>query len=414
MFHSLSEVFGKHFSHVKFDNKLAVDIYKYHIYMSTMNPEHIQFFGSNLLGVNVLRYTPRDEVKFFDTVLGVDYDDLKKDIRSLDTIYHENSISGDILNLSLFYIMHRFLKTPHLPKPRQMRAAYDTALIFCYRCTFALTNNYIRHAVDPKVAQAAYANLSNKHLIKRLGTWKRLCDYRASRIVEETTKDGKPGQNYARLYLFNDDISVTDMIQDSQGRFRSIFNQYYDEFDKVYKDGQSIAVTSATIKDADGDIVLRERTEGADSLVNYARSLINDPAGFLDNDLMTIVADMNSNTSFRMIRSSLDWIANSYHDPKYNKAIDKFISDVIVQGVFYIEHNIPITRRKDLPYILTTLQNLFLSTRSTDPNLLSIRSQGEKLLKAQNKSISPSLMTSTRSAIILYIILRTLNGTRGR
>lgn len=414
MFESLSEVFDHHFADVKFDNKLAVTIYKYHIHLSSMNSEHIQFFGGNLLGVNVLRYTPRDVRKFFDTDLRINYEDLEKDIRSLRTIYHENSISGDILNLTLFYIIHRFYTTPLLPEPRRMRAAYDTALIFCYRCTFALTNNYFRHPADPKVAQAAYANLSNKHLIKKLGTWKKLCDYRATRIVEKQTEDKRPGLNYERLYLFNDDLAVTSMIQDSQGRFKSIFHLYYDEFDKVHKDGESISVTSATIKDADGDEVLREKTKGADALVNYIRALINDSAGFMDNDLVTVVADMNGNSSFRMIKATLEWLTEAYHNPKYNQSVDKFITDVVVQGIYYIEYNIPLHRRKDLPFVLVTLKNLFLSTQSTDPDLLSIRSQGEKLIKTYQKTISPSLMTATRSAMILYIILRALVGNKGR
>lgn len=426
---SLAEVFDHHFQDVKFDNKFAVSIYKYHIHLSTMNSEHIQFFGQPLLGVNVLRYLPRDIRRFFDTVLKVDYNELEKDIRKLKTIYHENSISGDVMNLTLFYIIHRFYRTPHLDKGRQMRGAFDTALIFCYRCLFALNNNYFRHAVDPRVAQAAYANLSNKHLIKKLGSWKKLCDYRATRIVEDRRDDGESSLNYDDLYLFNDDQRITDIIQDSQNRFRSIINIYYDEFDKVHKDGQSIGTTSATIEDVDGDIVLREKTQGTDMLINYVRDLINDKYGFIDNDLVTVVADMNRNSSFRMIKSTLEWLGEAYHDPKYNKSVDKFVTDVVVQGMFYIEHNIPPSKRKDFPFILTTLKNLFLATRSTDPQLLSIRQQGEKLLKAAYKAmsdqkdknakaadreISESLMMSTRSAVILYIILRVLVGNRGR
>lgn len=411
---SLAEVFERHFAKVKFDNKFAVSLYRYHISMSTSSAEHIQFFGGNLLGVQTLRYLPRDVRKFFDTVLNVDYDDLEYDIRQLKTIYHENSISGDIMNLTLFYIIHRFYTTQLLDEGRRQRAAFDTALIFCYRCLFALTNNYFRHPVDPRVAQAAYANLSNKHLIKKLGTWKKLCDYRAARIVSKTPEDGQDKINYHDLYLFNDDLRITSIIQDSQGRFRSIINIYYDEFDKVHKDGQSIGTTSATITDADGDIVLRERTQGAEVLVRYMRDLINDSAGFIDGDLITVVADMNRNSSYRMIHASLDWIGENYHNPKYNKAIDAFITDVVVQSVFYIEHNIPINRRKDLPFILTTLKNLFLSTRSTDPQLLSIRQQGEALVKAYNPGVSDSLMMATRLAIILYIILRGLTGNRGR
>lgn len=411
---TLNDVFTRHFANVKFDKQLSGKVNRFHIYMSSSSTEHMQFFGGNLLGVNVLRFTPRDIRKFFDTVIEIDYATLETDLRKVPTIYHDNSISGDVFNLTLFYMIHRFYTSAVLSEPDRMRGAYDCALVFCYRCCFALTNNYFKYPVDPKVAQAAYANLSQKHLIKKLKTWKNLCDYRATRIVEKVSKDGTKGLNYDRLYLFNDDLSVTSIIQDSQGRFKSIFSIYYDEFDKVHKDGQSIAVTSATIEDVDGDIVIREKTKGVESYINYARQLMNDPDGFIDPDLVTVVADMNGNSSYKMISGTLQWLAQSYHDPKYSKAVDKFVTDVIVQSMYYIEHNIPIGRRKDLPFILVTLKNLYLSTRSVDPQLLSIRQQGEKLLKAYNKKASVSLISATRSAVILYIILRVLVGDRGR
>lgn len=408
---TLKEVFDHHFQSVKFSADLAREIYRYHIFMTTMNPEHIQFFGSNLLGVYTVRYVPRDISRFFERVLGVDNALLERDVRKLTTIYQENSISSDILNLTLFYLIHRWYTEPGLDEKLRKQASHDCALIFCYRCTIALTNNYFKYPADPRVAQAAYANLSQKHLIKKLGNWKKLCDYRASRIVEVDSKDRAPRQRYRNLYLFNDDLSITSIIQDSQGRFKSLFSIYYNEFDKVHTEGASIATTAATIMDVDGDTVLRERTKGPEVYVKTIRHVINDPNGFIDVDLITVIADINRNTSFRMIRDTLTWLSHAYHDPRFNAAVDKFLVDVVVQGLYYIEHNIPISRRKDLSYILITLKNLFLSTRSTDAQLLSIREQGEKLIRACHPSISTSLMFPTRSAVILYIILRVLAGS---
>lgn len=408
MHESLKQVFDEFFGQVTFDKKLIKELTGYHVYLSNMNSEHIQFFGGNLLGVQVLRFTPRELRKLFGTILDIDYQALERAVRKVPTIYHENSISGDILNLTLFYMMHRFLSATDLTDDQKHRGAYDAALIFCYRCCFALTNNYFSYPAQPAIAQAAYANLSNKHLIKKLGTWSRLCDYRAERIIEKTGEGGKPGLNYQHLVLFNDDIKVTSMIQDSQGRFKSVFSIYYDEFDKVHKSGESISSTSSTIKDADGDIVLKDRVKGVENYINYLTTALSDGDGFIDRDLVTVAADMNGNTSFKTILSVLEWMTEAYHMPKYSGVIDKFISDVLVQAFFYIEHNVPISKRKDLVYVMTTLKNLFLSTRSTDPGLLSIREQGEKLLKAYSKGMTASLMKPTRSAIILYIILRAI------
>lgn len=419
--YSLADVFDRHFEHVKFDRVLAKGIYEFQIYMSTKNQDHIQFFGGNLLGVQVLRFLPREVQRFFDRVLRVDYDVLKTDIRKLTTIYQENSITADILNLTLMYLIHRFYSTPYLSDKLRLRAAFDCAMIFCYQTVIALTNNYFHYPADPKVAQAAYANLSNKNLIKQLGSWKRLCEYRSEAMIDPK------GLNYERLSLFNDDIVITGVISDSQNRFKDVFRIYYGEFDRVHSSGESIGVNSATIVDVDGDVVLRERTKGVEPLINYMRSILNDPHGFIKYDLITVVADMNSNTSFRMVRSTLEWLAHAYGDVKTTKAVDKFVTDVLIQGMWYIDKNVPIDKRRDTPFILKTLMDMFLATRSMDPDLLSIREQGEKLLdlyaraqvsaekaagnkSAKYKPLSASLMTSTRTAIILYIILRATTG----
>ena len=56
-------------------------------------------------------------------------------------------------------------------------------------------------------------------------------------------------------------------------------------------------------------------------------------------------------------------------------------------------------------------KNLYLSTRSTDEDLEKIRNIGEKIITAsQDTKLSKSLLMSTRTALILYIIFRSLVG----
>lgn len=404
MDYSLSEVFERHFDHVKFDMSLARKVYEYQVWVATKNQEHTQFFGSNLLGSHVLRLLPKEILKFFDRVIDIDYVALEKDIRKLTTIYHENSISGDIFNLTMMYMIHRFYRANTMPEPKRHRAAFDVAMIFCYRSVIALTNNYFTYVADPKIAQAAYSSLSNQNLIKKLGTWKRVCEYRAEEMTSKT------GITYERLFLFNDDIVITSLIQDQQGRFRSIINLYYDKFDQIHSNGESVGVTSATLTDVDGDVVLRERTKSVENMIHQTRAALSDPNGFLQADLITVVAEMNSNSSYRMIRATLEWLVKSYADPSWNPAIDRFVTDVLVQSMYYINKHVSIHQRRNYPLILKTLKDLYLATQSQDPDLLSIRNQGEKIMKGFNPQISTTLMTSTRTAVILYLTLRCLVG----
>jgi hypothetical protein len=65
---TLLDVFDEQFKHVKFDAKLAKAIYTYQISYINSSREYLEFFGSNLLGVHVIRFKDSDVTKFFDVL----------------------------------------------------------------------------------------------------------------------------------------------------------------------------------------------------------------------------------------------------------------------------------------------------------------------------------------------------------
>lgn len=401
----LKQTFDEHFAHVKFDNKLAHAVYRYQLGYVNSSPEYFEFFGSNLLGVHVIRFKDSDVLRFFNDVLDVDYQALSEGIRKVDTINHEYKISGDILNLTLMYVIHRFLTAATLNDTQRHRGAYDTALIFFYRCVAAITSDWFRYPADPKIAQAAYAALSNKFLIKKLGSWSKVMDYRAEELLSK-----RGGIHLQNLINFTDDVAIVYAINDSQGRIKDLIKNYYSEFAKVHSEGQNIAVTTGTYLDADGEETIKEKTRSAESYVAYMLQAVVDEHTFIKDDLVGVISRINTNTSFRMVRSTLQWMHEHQNDQKYHKDITEFMSLVIVQSLHLIQYNMNARNLRDYPYILHNLKNLYLSTRTVDPEIEKIRDIGYKLIKAANGKGSKSLILSTRTSIILYVTLRALVG----
>ena len=402
---TLAEVFDRHFEGVKFDGKLAAAVYKFQIGYINANRDHLQFFGGNLLGVQVIRFKDSDVLRFIEQIFNVDYVTLVQDIRQVTTIEHEFKVSGDIFNLTTMYIIHRFLTNGTLPKTVRETAAYNVSLIFFYRCIAALMSYYFRYPADEKIAQKAYANLSNKFLIKKLGSWVKVMEYRAKDMIDEE------GLHRKTLEMFNDDSKVVYVLSDSQGRIRDLVKNYYGEFIKVHENGEGIGVSSSLIIDVDGEENFKEKTKSVDAYVTYARQLITDRRGFIRDDLINVVSKINTNSSFRMIKHTIGWMFEAYSKPKEHKLIDEFMGLVIVQAMYMIENNIDRTRRKDYAYVLSQLKNLFLSTRSLDPELERLRDMGEDIvLQANGKNLSDGLKYATRTSIILYIALRVLSG----
>lgn len=400
---NLAEVFDEHFKDVKFDSKLARKLYLYQIGYINRNKDHLEFFGGNLLGVQVVRFKDSDVLKLYEE-LDVDYLELSNDIKTVTTINHDFKVSGDVLNLTSMYLIHKFLTSKVLNQAARERAAYDCALIFFYRCIAAILSYYFRYPADPKVAQASYANLSNKYLIKKLGSWHKVMDYRANDLIS------KESIHYKKLLTFNDDNATVYAINDAQGRIRDLIKNYYAEFAKVNSEGGSIGTTSSTFLDVEGEETIKEKTKSVEGYVSYIRNIIIDKHSFVNDELINVVNKINKNTSFRMIKSTLSWMVEEYNS-KNHKLIDDFITSVIVYSFYLLSDNESITNLRDYPKIINTLKNLYLSTRSTDSDLIVIRELGEKIIKLSNKTnMSSSLILSTRTSIILYITLRALVG----
>jgi hypothetical protein len=342
--------------------------------------------------------------RFYSDTIDVDYHRLTQHLRKVTTIDHSFKVSGDILNLTLMYVVHRCLSSPQLSEDQRSRAAYDAGLIFFYRCISAIQSYNFRYPADPKIAQMAYANLSNKFLIKKLGSWHKVMDYRSLDLIN------KSGLHYKGLMSFKDDEATVYAINDSQGRVRDLYKNYYAEFARVHSEGSNIGVTSSTWVDAEGEETIKEKTKSAEAYVGYMRQAIVDKPTMVKDELISVIVQINSNTSFRMVKATLSWLCENYANSKHHKAIDEFVSSTVVQSLYLIDQHLEPRHKKDYAHILVMLKNLYLSTRTTDAEIDKIRINGYKLVRLANGRVSDSLTLSTRTSIILYLTLRALVG----
>lgn len=398
---TLIDVFDKHFKDAKIDRVFIERVYRYQVAFLNRDAEHLAFFGSNLIGVHVIRFRVADILKFFKDVCDVDYNAIKKDLSEVSTVVQEYKITSDPMNLTIMYLIHRILTSPKLSESQRERGAYDMALIFFYRCIAIRQSDYFHFPADPKIAQAAYAQLSNMYLIKREGTWRGVMEYRAKRLLE------KKGLHYEALVSFTDDGAITYAISDSENRIRNLYNQYYKVFHKAYTEGSRINSTSSTMIDADGEEKIREKVKSTEQYVNYIRTAILDKHGFVRIDLIKAIIDINTNTSQRTLTATLEWLSDHYGETKYHKRIDDWLNLIIVHS-FHLLQQADATDTRDYPSMLTLLKNLYLSTRSSDKELMEIRKIGDELIKAANGSVNKSLAMATRTATILYITLRAI------
>lgn len=401
MRYTLKEAFDDIFDGIKFDEALAKSLYKFRVNYMSANKDHMEFFGGNLLGVNIVRFKDSDVNNFF-ALFDLEYKEVVDQVRRVTTIDHSFKVGSDVFNLTVIYVIHRFLNSPVNQITRQ-KACYDTAMIFFCRCCAALICANFTYPADPKVAQLAYANLSQKYLIKRLGSWNKVLDYRTLALL-----DKKESPHTRTLQFFDEDPKIQYVISDSQGRIREMFKGYYSEFMIVHQQGDSLTIQKSFVTGAEGEDVLREKTMGPENYIYFIREIIPDRDTFIRGDILQIVSRNNSNTSLRAVTSTLEWLVDGSMDPKRHKQVDDFICRVLVLMAHFMQYNIEANRHRDLAYVLSTLKNLFLSTRSVDPDLIKVREMGEKIVTEAQGKMSTSLMMATRTAVIIYICARAL------
>lgn len=399
---TLADVFDEHFKDVPMDRGMADRIYRFQIAFLNRDAEHLAFFGSNLIGVHVIRWRiGTDTPKFFHDVCKVDFAALERDILKVTTIVHEFKISSDLVNLTLMYLIHRLLTSPSLNQSQRERGAYDTALIFFYRCIAIRQSDYFHFPADPKLAAAAAAALTRKFLIKQLGSWRAVMEYRAKDLTN------KEGLHYKALVAFTNDDLIAYAISDSENRIRELYKAYYAVFEQTRASGSRIGASSSTVVDVEGVEKLKEKVRSVEQYINYTRQAIVDKHSFVKPELIKVITDINTNTSQRILTATLTWLSDNYNNPKWHKEIDDWLSTIIVHS-FHLLENLKESETRDYPTLLVNLKNLYLSTRSVDQELSKIRKQGDKLIKAANGRVNTSLAMATRTSTILYVTLRAL------
>lgn len=394
------DFFDDIFKEVVFDKKLAAAFYQFQVGFVNKNEEHMYFFGGNLLGVQVVRFTPSDYNKFFDEVLGIDVDALIERIKNCSSINSEWKVSSDEFNLTCFYCTHRFLTSRYLVDVMKYRAAKDTMLIYQYKVMASLLSHYFKYPADPQIAQATYAALSNRYLIKRLGSWSAVFSYRADEIVKED------GLHDNILRKFNDDTAIINAVNDTQGRVRDMVKNIFAEIKKIEVSGEKITTNTITDLTLDGNEIIKDKINGPDTYSKYIISVMSDQYTFIKEELFSIVVQAMPGLNSRMFRATLEWMSVESHGPNRIE-VEHFIRIILLYTIDYLyKHGSLLKQTRDLVALTINIRNLYLASRSTDIELKEVRDLGFKLIRLVNKDLGESSLSTVRTAIILYICLR--------
>ncbi len=399
MHDSIKKVFDSECDTLDIDAKLIKRIQNFQVGFVNKNADHIAFFGGNLLGVQVVRFTDGDRDRWFDEILEVVEGPLDERLLALPLVNAEFHVSSDTMNLSCVWLAHAIFNSKALSDKQKHDAIIDVILVLQYKFLTSRLFRHFRYPADRAVAEATYAQLSYKYAIKIHGSWSALLNARAEDIMSENSI------HYKTITHMDDDAQVIYMLNDTQGRIRDLLKNIYDVFLTVHKQGGKVLSVSSVIEH-DGVEILKDRSKNLLAYGRYLNSIISDRNSFIREELVQIIEKLMHTMPPRLFMETLEFMSTNYRQAGATE-IEEVLNETLVHSFDYLSENRnAVKNTADLPGLLGRLRGVYMSSRSTDPTLFSLREKVEKIVKQATGNKSESIVSSVRTGVLLYLVLR--------
>ena len=399
----IKQAFEEVASHVKIDAALAKRLADFQISFVNKNEDHMAFFGGNLTGTLIVRFTQQDRDRFFIDVVGIDELELEDAIAKVKAIDPEWIVSRDAFNQTCIWLIHAFL-TSKLPEKVREQAAVNAALILHYRFITSVLYNSFKYLADPELASATYAQLNNKFALRRYGSWQATLVNRSEKLV------GKDSIHYDTFMKYNDDVQVIRAINDSQNRIRDMIKNIYATMQKVKMQGEKIRTTSM-LMEYNGEQILKDKVKSLTVYNRYMQSIVSDQPTFIKEEILDVLERLVHTASPKLVKQTLVWMSVNYKHAGV-KEVEQLIEKTILHSFMYLSNNRTVVREtNDLTVLLGRLKGIYTSSKSSDPELLEIRDLAEKIIRKATTTKNSSAVASVRTAVLLYIVTRAFTMT---
>lgn len=398
---NVNSTFEKHCSHIVFDAKFLTKVKVYEQQFVNKNDTHIAFFGGNLMGVHPVRFKDEDRNRWFNDVMDADEDSLEDDLHALPAILPHRHVSSDVMNLSCFWMAHKFMTSPLLNEQQRYEGALACILVVQYKFITSILTDWFRWNADPIIAQATYAALNKRFGLKVAGSWGALLRIRANAVV------GKGELHHKELLSFLNDEKIVYMVNDTQGRIKDILKNIRDVFTMVSNSPQMQIRTSNSMIEMDGELKVRDKTRLVSTYMRYILETLPDKNSFIVPELVDVIASIVPTMPKSALQSTLEYMsANS--SLRADKDVQQLCTVILQHAFNYLARNPNVMENQsDLGGLLKKMRALYQASRTTDPQIMEMRELAEGIAKRNLKSKNNVLLAAVRNAVLLYVLLRT-------
>lgn len=399
VYKTLFDAFTEAADNVVGDERLAKRIINFSHYLRTKNPDHINWFGGNLLGVERIKFLTVDNDRWFDEVIEVDEAYLGDCVRSVPSINEDWVVSSDVFNISTIWVLHR-LVTAGTQSKLIKQAQIEVGVILQFKYYTSIWYNFFdRCPVDKAAAEATYQALSLKFRLRQLGSWGALLEYQAAQLVDPS------GTRARTLRTFAEDKDVLVIVTDINTRCRAVVKDMYGPLEAVRSGNTRINTTGSTMISVDGDKIIKDTNNFYTTASYYLKDAACNPTNFVRSDLVQLVMDIMPTANETALLECLNAMANA-PEGKARRDVNWIIDTTLEHAFEYISSNR--IRVTDAGQILLKLRAIYTAPKTSGQLLVELRKELEKFAKKNCFLNSSSAIASIRTAILLYLVLRCL------
>lgn len=401
------DVFNDVCSGLSIDNKLCDRIERYMNMFISKNPEHAAFFGGNLTGVYIVKFTNADRSAWFEDIIEAEENELAD---RLSRLINPNFyiVAGDPFNLSGVWLSHAIFKSGKINEKRKIQTMSYIYNILQFRFLTSRLQRHWPYPCSKEVAEATLTAMSNKYAIKQKGTWMKVVQDRSNDIVDMRHSIHRVTIQKMDHDIRNKGESVGYLLTDTQGRNKALLKKIYGLQKQVQESGIKVNSTSATFIETDGEAILKDKKNALETYRTYITGIMGDKASFIKLDLVTIIEGANKTMPTQMFRSTLSWMSDYSSKGGKNKIeLDEITSKIMTHLISYLYQNKNTMKNKsDIAGLISKMKGVYTSSRSSEELLLSIRKEVEEIVKKATKVKTGPAIAATRTGIMLYVVLR--------
>lgn len=404
-YQNLKEIFDEYVN-VSIDKKFLERITKWRNKFYSKNSEHVGFFSSASFGLYIPKWTSEEDDEWLTEIIGIDEEEIADYVYELPSINKDFQVSSNILSISFIYLMHKATINKSLSSADNDRVRKTLMEVLVARYMTSIMYKYFyRGKTSPEVSTEVFERLSKRFDLKVAGNWKNWIEMKAEGFVlgDEQRQDAK----YAKQEVFQrfEDELVVRKLNSIKSQLNKAAIEINSVFRQVLEDQDKIASKSALSMSVDG-LYLADLVRDQTKYLHYQDAIFIDKNTFIKEDLLAVIEQSMPTISSNIFRGALEWILDNQMESKYKRKIMEVRHDILIYAIQLIkDENL---HTNDLVQVGYRLRQNILSGKNNDRTVLKVRKIIDEFIVKFRPQSKGKLVSLERSAIMIYIVLRTL------